>query len=97
MEADLSEHTKLTELVSLGAVKRLQDSEDGRVVRLYITEKDKRCFRMRKKTGTALSERILAHLTEEECLSYYTPTKKMILVLEEMMNGLENKITCILH
>lgn len=48
MEADLSEHTKLTELVSLGAVKRLQDSEDGRVVRLYITEKDKRCFRMRK-------------------------------------------------
>ncbi|TXL64381.1 hypothetical protein FHP05_08620 [Cerasibacillus terrae] len=28
-----------------------------------------------EKTGTALSERILAHLTEEERLSYYTPTK----------------------
>ncbi len=87
--ADMHGYTKAAitnnanKLVKVGAVERVYDSTDRRIVRLRITNTGKKMLHDAKKTGTLLRERLFASLTKQERAMYYQIQQKILNTWED--------------
>lgn len=86
--ADMHGYTKAAvtnisnKLVKIGAVERVYDSADRRIVRLRITKTGKEILYDAKKTGTLLREQLFSSLTEQERAMYFQIQQKILNTLE---------------
>lgn len=68
----------LNHMEKKGLVCRVQDSNDRRIVRVYITERGERCLEQAKQAFYARTRELLAHLGTEKAEQYIELTEEVL-------------------
>lgn len=69
-------------LVALGAIERVADPSDGRIVRLALTDEGRLMLHDAQTIGVKLREQLFEALTEEERTTYESVQRKMLAHLQ---------------